>query len=84
MAEAGLKVASSTQMQARTQSTLTHARTHTNIHTQIAEAYEVLKDDEKRAAYDRGDDLQVGGGGGGFHPGGFNFGGGSFTFTFNA
>lgn len=45
----------------------------------------MLKDDEKRAAYDRGDDVQVGGGGGGFHEGfhGFQGGGQHFTFTFN-
>ncbi|KAI8472987.1 MAG: DnaJ-like protein [Monoraphidium minutum] len=49
---------------------------------EVAEAYEVLKDDEKRGAYDRGDDLREGGGGGG--PGFNNFqqGGGGWTFTF--
>jgi DnaJ family protein C protein 3 len=53
----------------------------------VAEAYEVLRDDEKRAAYDRGDDVEIGGSGGGFggggFPHGFHGGGGSgFTFTF--
>jgi DnaJ homolog subfamily C member 3 len=52
----------------------------------VAEAYEILKDDEKRAAYDRGDDVQMGGPGGfGGHPGFQNFqggGGGGWTFSF--
>jgi len=50
----------------------------------VAEAYEVLRDDEKRAAYDRGDDLEGGGGGGGHgHPfNGFGGGQGGWTFTF--
>ncbi|XP_012082338.1 dnaJ protein P58IPK homolog [Jatropha curcas] len=48
----------------------------------IAAAYEVLGDDEKRARYDRGEDLEemgMGGGGGGFNP----FGGGGQQFTFH-
>jgi DnaJ family protein C protein 3 len=61
----------------------------------IAEAYEVLSDDEKRQKYDRGEDVFPnqgggGGGGGGFNPfqhGGFPFGGGGgggqrFHFNF--
>lgn len=53
---------------------------------EVAEAYEVLNDDEKRAAYDRGDDLneQTGGGGWG-HQGfqqGFQQGGYTYTFRF--
>lgn len=52
---------------------------------EIAAAYEVLGDEDKRTKYDRGEDIEdigMGGGGGG---GGFNpFGGGSqqYTFTF--
>ncbi|MFT8718934.1 molecular chaperone DnaJ [Acetobacter sp.] len=43
---------------------------------EINEAYDVLKDDQKRAAYDRfGHDAFTGGGG----PGGFDFGGGGFS-----
>jgi DnaJ-class molecular chaperone len=56
---------------------------------EVAEAYEVLRDEEKRAAYDRGDDLDGGGGGGGGWQGGwggggpgFQGGGGTWTFTF--
>ncbi|XP_042476398.1 dnaJ protein P58IPK homolog [Macadamia integrifolia] len=51
---------------------------------EIAAAYEVLGDDEKRVRYDRGEDIEdmgMGGGGGG---GGFNpFGGGGQQFTFH-
>merc|ERR1711968_356056 len=51
----------------------------------IGEAYEVLSDEEKRAKYDRGEDVfeNQGGGGGRQHHHGFNFGGGGQTFTFN-
>ncbi|XP_039068081.1 dnaJ protein P58IPK homolog [Hibiscus syriacus] len=50
---------------------------------EIAAAYEVLGDDEKRARYDRGEDIEdMGMGGGGFNP--FGGGGGQhFTFTFD-
>ncbi|KAK8483307.1 hypothetical protein V6N13_096997 [Hibiscus sabdariffa] len=50
---------------------------------EIAAAYEVLGDDEKRAKYDRGEDIEdMGMGGGGFNP--FGGGGGQhFTFTFD-
>ncbi|KAJ9184276.1 hypothetical protein P3X46_004019 [Hevea brasiliensis] len=47
----------------------------------VAAAYEVLSDEDKRARYDRGEDLEemgMGGGGGGFNP----FGGGGQQFTF--
>lgn len=47
----------------------------------IAEAYEVLSDDEKRGAYDRGDDLEQQMGGNPFQQGGFHQQGG-YTFTF--
>uniref|UniRef100_A0A383VTQ7 J domain-containing protein n=1 Tax=Tetradesmus obliquus TaxID=3088 RepID=A0A383VTQ7_TETOB len=55
---------------------------------EIAEAYEVLNDEEKRGAYDRGEDLeqQQGGGGGWGHPGfqqGYQQGGFQYTFHFN-
>ncbi|KAJ4704874.1 DnaJ protein like [Melia azedarach] len=47
----------------------------------IAAAYEVLGDEEKRTRYDRGEDIEdMGMGGGG---GGFNFGGGGQQFTFH-
>lgn len=54
---------------------------------EVAEAYEVLRDEEKRGAYDRGEDVGAngGGGGGGFHHGGGGFqhsNGGGWTFTF--
>jgi DnaJ family protein C protein 3 len=48
----------------------------------IAEAHEVLSDDEKRAAYDRGDDLEPQMGGHPFQQGGFHQQGGGYTFTF--
>jgi DnaJ family protein C protein 3 len=47
----------------------------------IAEAYEVLSDDEKRGAYDRGDDLEQQMGGNPFQQGGFHQQDG-YTFTF--
>eukprot|EP00882_Tetradesmus_deserticola_P013977 GHRQ01014853.1.p2 GENE.GHRQ01014853.1~~GHRQ01014853.1.p2 ORF type:complete len:107 (+),score=37.07 GHRQ01014853.1:281-601(+) len=52
---------------------------------EIAEAYEVLNDDEKRGAYDRGEDLdQQGGGGGWGHPGQhFQQQQGGFQYTFH-
>ncbi|CAK9164813.1 unnamed protein product [Ilex paraguariensis] len=50
---------------------------------EIAAAYEVLGDEDKRARYDRGEDIEdrdMGmGGGGGFNP----FGGGGQQFTFH-
>jgi DnaJ-class molecular chaperone len=56
---------------------------------EIAEAYEVLNDEEKRGAYDRGEDLEQQQGGGGWgHPGfhfqqgGFQQGGFQYTFHF--
>ncbi|KAK8928794.1 hypothetical protein KSP39_PZI017530 [Platanthera zijinensis] len=53
---------------------------------EIAAAYEVLGDDDKRARYDRGEDLENmgmgGGGGGGFNPFGDGSGGQQFTFQF--
>ncbi|XP_062166605.1 dnaJ protein P58IPK homolog B isoform X2 [Alnus glutinosa] len=52
---------------------------------EIAAAYEVLSNEEKRTRYDRGEDIEdmgMGTGGGGFHQ---NFGGGGqeYTFTFD-
>ncbi|KAM1690786.1 hypothetical protein ACFX15_031844 [Malus domestica] len=55
---------------------------------EIAAAYEVLGDEDKRTRYDRGEDIEemgMGGGGGGFNPfggGGGGGGGRQFTFTF--
>ncbi|CAN0881297.1 DnaJ protein P58IPK homolog B [Linum grandiflorum] len=52
-----------------------------NKFREIAAAYEVLGDDEKRARFDRGEDIEemgMGGGGGGFNP----FGGGGQHFSF--
>eukprot|EP01018_Ginkgo_biloba_P000672 Gb_13941 [translate_table: standard] len=46
---------------------------------EVAEAYEVLGDDEKRVKYDRGEDLEEPGMGSGFNP----FGGGGQQFTFH-
>lgn len=49
---------------------------------EIAAAYEVLSDEDKRTRYDRGEDIEdmgMGGGGGGFNP----FGGGGQQFTFH-
>ncbi|NLI26119.1 MAG: molecular chaperone DnaJ [Acetobacter sp.] len=43
---------------------------------EVNEAYDILKDDQKRAAYDRFGHAAFEGGGGG--PGGFDFGGGGF------
>ncbi|KDO44238.1 hypothetical protein CISIN_1g043837mg [Citrus sinensis] len=50
-----------------------------NKFREIAAAYEVLGDDDKRARYDRGEDIEETGMGGG----GFNFGGGGQQFTFH-
>ncbi|EXC16235.1 DnaJ homolog subfamily C member 3 homolog [Morus notabilis] len=55
-----------------------------NKFREIAAAYEVLGDEEKRTRYDRGEDLEdmgMGGGGGGFNP--FGGGGQQFHFTFD-
>ncbi|KAF8006155.1 hypothetical protein BT93_K0460 [Corymbia citriodora subsp. variegata] len=56
-----------------------------NKFREIAAAYEVLGDEEKRTRYDRGEDIDEmgmgGGGGGGFNP--FGGGGQQFTFTFD-
>ncbi|KAI4349166.1 hypothetical protein L6164_009796 [Bauhinia variegata] len=49
---------------------------------EIAAAYEVLSDEDKRTRYDSGEDLEdMGMGGGGFNP--FGGGGQQFTFTFD-
>ncbi|KAD5961801.1 hypothetical protein E3N88_13274 [Mikania micrantha] len=59
-----------------------------NKFREIAAAYEILGDDDKRTKYDNGEDIEEGmnmGGGGGFNPfgaGGFGGGGGGFTFHF--
>nr|BAD25246.1 putative DNAJ heat shock N-terminal domain-containing protein [Oryza sativa Japonica Group] len=54
-----------------------------NMFREIAAAYEVLGDEDKRVRYDRGEDLDEmnmgGGGGGGFNP----FGGGGQQYTFH-
>nr|XP_043631316.1 dnaJ protein P58IPK homolog [Erigeron canadensis] len=59
-----------------------------NKFREIAAAYEVLGDDDKRSKYDNGEDIEegmnMGGGSGGFNPfgaGGFG-GGGGYTFHF--
>ncbi|XP_039161608.1 dnaJ protein P58IPK homolog isoform X2 [Eucalyptus grandis] len=55
-----------------------------NKFREIAAAYEVLSDEEKRTRYDRGEDIDemgTGGSGGGFNP--FGGGGQQFTFTFD-
>ncbi|GMH30089.1 hypothetical protein Nepgr_031932 [Nepenthes gracilis] len=55
-----------------------------NKFREIAAAYEVLADDDKRARYDRGEDEETGPGPGGFGFGGFDpFGGGGQQFTFH-
>ncbi|KAF6167937.1 hypothetical protein GIB67_027715 [Kingdonia uniflora] len=56
-----------------------------NKFREIAAAYEVLGDDEKRARYDRGEDMEeMGiGGGGPFGGGGFGGGGGGQQYTFH-
>lgn len=48
---------------------------------ELSEAYEVLKDEQKRAAYDRYGHAAFEGGGGG-HPGGFDFNSGNFADIF--
>ncbi|XP_006645415.1 dnaJ protein P58IPK homolog B [Oryza brachyantha] len=53
-----------------------------NMFREIAAAYEVLGDEDKRVRYDRGEDLDemnMGGGGGGFNP----FGGGGQQYSFH-
>eukprot|EP00753_Platysulcus_tardus_P000680 PLAT10638.1.p1 GENE.PLAT10638.1~~PLAT10638.1.p1 ORF type:complete len:483 (-),score=281.15 PLAT10638.1:541-1989(-) len=47
---------------------------YSKVFQDIAEAYEVLADDEMRGKYDRGEELKPQGGGGGGHPHGFPFG----------
>ncbi|KAI4983540.1 hypothetical protein ZWY2020_025406 [Hordeum vulgare] len=54
-----------------------------NMYREIAAAYEVLSDEDKRVRYDRGEDLDevgMGGGGGGLNPFG---GGGGQQYTFH-
>ena len=51
--------------------------------TDIAEAYEVLSDNEKRAAYDRGDDVEVNQNSGFSGPFGHGFPGARTQFTFH-
>ncbi|CAM8960434.1 unnamed protein product [Rhodiola kirilowii] len=57
-----------------------------NKFREIAAAYEVLGDDEKRMRYDRGEDIEEmgmgGGGGGGFDPFGGGGGGQQYSFHF--
>ncbi|CAN1805462.1 DnaJ protein P58IPK homolog [Linum perenne] len=56
-----------------------------NKFREIAAAYEVLGDDEKRARFDRGEDIEdmgMGGGGGGFNPFGGGGGGQHYSFQF--
>lgn len=48
----------------------------------VAEAHEVLSDDDKRAAYDRGDDLEPQMAGNPFQHSGFHQQQGGYTFTF--
>ena len=55
---------------------------------EATEAYEVLRDEQKRAAYDRYghaafENAGGGGGGGGFHSGGFEFTAGDFSDIFS-
>ncbi|KAL9677051.1 hypothetical protein QQ045_005278 [Rhodiola kirilowii] len=58
-----------------------------NKFREIAAAYEVLGDDEKRMRYDRGEDIEEmgmgGGGGGGFDPFGGGGGGGGQQYSFH-